>query len=84
MFSLSDEELDRVMAAASMLPPSRRDVFVRSVAGRVAHLPNFGLAEIECAIQFVLNQYGVIGGRTFNGTPDKAARARQKAEGVFR
>jgi hypothetical protein len=37
-FSLSDEELDRVMMAAAMLPTRQRDSFVRSVAGRVAGL----------------------------------------------
>jgi hypothetical protein len=62
MFSLSDEQLDRVIAAAAMLPASRRDMFLRSVAGRVAGLPCVGMAEIETAIAFVLNSYGVAPG----------------------
>jgi hypothetical protein len=62
MFSLSDEMLDRLMAAASMLPVSRRDAFLKSVAGRVCGVPCAGMAEIESAIAFVLNTYGVAGG----------------------
>jgi hypothetical protein len=46
-------------------------------------VPNVGTAEIETAIRFVLNGYGVIGGRMFNGKPDKAAHARQEAERRF-
>lgn len=83
MFSLSDEQLDRVMSAATMLPVGRRDVFLRSVAGRVAGLPCVGLAEIETAIAFTLNVYGVTGSLAFKGT-DKAAHARQKAERSFK
>ena len=62
LFSLSDEELDRLMDAASMLPQHYRDAFMRSVAGRCVDIPNFGLAEIETAIQYVLGHYGVTGG----------------------
>jgi hypothetical protein len=79
MFSLDDEQLDRVMDAAAMLPASRRDMFLRSVAGRVAGLPGVGMAEIESAITFVLNSYGV--------APGNSAIARTKyshyARGVF-
>jgi hypothetical protein len=80
MFSLDHEQMDRLMRAASMLPASRRDLFVRSVAGRVAGLPCVGMAEIETAITFVLNSYGV--------APGNSAIARNKyshyAKGVFR
>jgi hypothetical protein len=62
MFSLSDEELDRVMEAAALLPTHQRDAFLRSVAGRVAGSPDVGMAEIESAITFVLNSYGVAPG----------------------
>jgi hypothetical protein len=72
--------MDRLMGAAAMLPASRRDSFVRSVAGRVAGLPCVGMAEIESAITFVLNSYGV--------APRNSAIARNKyshyAKGVFR
>jgi hypothetical protein len=80
LFSLSDEEMDRLMGAAAMLPTSQRDSFVRSVAGRVAGLPCIGMAEIESAITFVPNSCGVC--------PDNNAIARNKysqyAKGVFR
>ena len=63
-----------------MLPVNQRDAFVRSVAGRVAGLPNIGMAEIEQAIQFVLNSYGVATG-TNAITRSKHSRY---ARGVFR
>jgi hypothetical protein len=44
------------------LPVSRRDAFLKSVAGRVAGVPCVGMAKIESAIAFVLNNYGVGGG----------------------
>jgi hypothetical protein len=75
-FSLSDEQLDRVMGAAATLPASRRDIFLRSVAGRVAGLPCIGVAEIESAITFVLNSYGVC--------PGNNAITRNKYRGVFK
>lgn len=81
--ALTDRQLDRVIAAASMLPVTSRNAFLKSVAGRVAGLPNVGTPEIESAIHFVLNSYGVIGGPAFNGKHDKAARARQQAERRF-
>jgi hypothetical protein len=80
MFSLDDEQLDRLMGAAAMLQVSQRDSFVRSVAGRVAGLPCIGMAEIESSITFVLNSYGV--------APGNSAITRSKysqyARGVFR
>ena len=80
LFSLDDQQLERLMAAASMLPPHHRGRFVRSVAGRVAGMPHVGLAEIETAIQFVLNNYGILGG------VDVFTRSKhtQLARGVFR
>jgi hypothetical protein len=76
MFSLSDEQLDRVIAAAAMLPASRRDMFLRSVAGRVAGLPCVGMAEIESAISFVLNTYGIGGGPRAFTRPKQKGYAR--------
>jgi hypothetical protein len=67
--SLSDEQLNRVLGAAALLPDSRRDVFIMSVAGRVAGLRDMGvvigMAEISSAIRFVLNNYGVAPGKSF-------------------
>ena len=70
--ALSDEMLDRVMAAASLLPISSRDAFLKSVAGRVAGVPNVGMAEIESAIRFVLNLYGIGGGNQAFVRPKEA------------
>jgi hypothetical protein len=59
--ALTDEKMDRVLAAASLLPATSRDGFLKSVAGRVAGVPCLGMAEIEEAIAFVLNNYGITG-----------------------
>jgi hypothetical protein len=80
LFALDDQQLERLMAAASMLPPAKRDAFVRSVAGRVSGMTTIGMAEIEAAIQFVLNNYGIAGGA------DAFARNQRKdrANALFR
>jgi hypothetical protein len=81
MFSLDDQQLDRVMAAAALLPTSRRDAFLKSVAGRVAGLPNVGTAEIERAIEFALNCYGIGGGnRAFTTKPKR----HNQMKGIFK
>jgi hypothetical protein len=59
MFSLDDEQMDRLMDAASLLPAHKRDAFVRSVAGRLAGLPRVTISEIDSATEFVLNSYGI-------------------------
>jgi hypothetical protein len=59
MFSLDDAQLDRLMDAAAMPPTSKRDAFVRSVAGRLAGLPRVSISEIDSAIECVLNSYGI-------------------------
>ena len=64
MFSLDDQQMDRLIGAAALLPARQRNSFVRSVAGRVAGMPCGGAAEIESAIQFVLNSYGVAPGNS--------------------
>ncbi len=78
MLSFSDEQLDRVIAAAALLPPHKRDAFLRSVAGRVAGLPCIGIAEIERAIVFVLGSYGVTGGSRFSKSAPKPNAERQR------
>ena len=42
MISLSDTELDIVMAAAAPLLPQSRDAFLRAVAGALAQHPQLG------------------------------------------
>jgi hypothetical protein len=74
--ALSDEMLDRVMAAAALLPVTSRDAFLKSVAGRVAGVPCLGIAEIESAIAFVLNNYGIAGGHQAFARPKPRANNR--------
>jgi hypothetical protein len=79
LFNLDDLQLERLMAGAALLPAHQRDAFVRSVAGRVADIPNFGLAEIETAIVYTLNAYGIALGnqalpRTQKGKPNALFR----------
>jgi hypothetical protein len=82
--SFDDAQMNRLMDAAALLPPGQRDAFLRSVAGRVAGMQCIiGMAEIESAIEFTLNAYGVIGGLAFKGL-DKAAIARRQAERSFK
>jgi hypothetical protein len=61
--SFTDEMLDRLTAAAAMLPANTRNNFMRSVANRIADLRHPpGLPELEVAIAFVLNARGIGGG----------------------
>jgi hypothetical protein len=46
-----------------LLPVHARDGFLRSVANRVADLPQIGGAEIEDAITFLVANYDVAKGR---------------------
>jgi hypothetical protein len=60
--SLSDEQMDRVLSAAALLPVTSRDAFLKSVAGRVAGSPHLGMETVEHAIAVVLGSYGIAGG----------------------
>jgi hypothetical protein len=53
--ALTDCQLERVMRAAALLPPSRRDGFLRSVANRLSEVSG----GIDEAIAFVLASYDV-------------------------
>ena len=84
-FTFTEEQLDRVMDAAAMLPANARDNFVRSVGNRVADMPyTVGMAEIEVAIKFVLGTREVTGGFAAftNKTTDRVA-TRARAERQF-
>jgi hypothetical protein len=84
--AFDDEMLDRVMAAAALLPVNARDNFLRSVANRVSDLPyQAGMPEIERAISFVLGCRGVGGGvTTFDRIKQDKVVARARAERQFR
>jgi hypothetical protein len=83
--ALDDAMLDRLTAAAALLPVAQRDHFMRSVANRInsLHRPP-GMAELEVAISFVLNTRGIGGGfQAFtNKSSDKVA-ARARADRQF-
>src|SRR5579883_476490 len=60
--SFTDQMLDRLTSAASMLPSSHRDGFLRSVANRLSGLSEPTSGDLETAIGFTLAAYGVVGG----------------------
>ena len=62
MFSLSDEQLDLVTHAASMIPVHDRDFFLRSVANRIGDLARPSDDAVREAIDLVLNCRGIVGG----------------------
>jgi hypothetical protein len=64
VLGFSDLEMERIQAAAGLLPESQRASFLRSVGNRLASLPyQASIADVEIAIRFVLNAYGIAGGR---------------------
>jgi hypothetical protein len=67
MISFNDRQLALVMQATAILPVGQRDLFLRSIAGRLGDLPYApSNADIEKAIVFVLGNYGVaIGANVF-------------------
>ena len=84
-FAFDDAMLDRLMAAAALLPVGARDSFVRSVGNRLAGL-RFppGLGELEVAIAFVLNTRGIGGGhQAFTTKTTDRVVARTRADFHF-
>jgi hypothetical protein len=59
LLGLSQDELDTLQVAASLLPPASRDGFLRSVANRWAR-DN----DLNHAIRLVLGGYGVAAGQS--------------------
>jgi hypothetical protein len=81
MLSFDDTQLDRLYAAAELVPQPRRDNFLKSVAnilGGLHHDPS--TADVEHAIAFVLNGYGIIGGRSFVTHHTKRAARRHQQQ----
>lgn len=59
----TDKQLRLVAEASSLLPPSRRDVFLRSVANRLADVADPSDGQIAAAVDFVLSINGIgVGG----------------------
>jgi hypothetical protein len=83
-FAFTEEQFDRVMHAASLLPANMKDNFVRSVANRVADRPfEVTLGDVETAIRFVLTTRGIAVGRAaFSNKTDKVA-VRSRADRHF-
>ena len=59
MLALSDQQLALVMQAAALLPPPRRDDFMRSVASRLSDIARPSDHELGDAVQFILSTRGV-------------------------
>jgi hypothetical protein len=59
MLALTDQQLTLVTEAAGLFSPPRRDLFLRSVAARLADIQNPSDAQVETAVHFVLNTYGI-------------------------
>jgi hypothetical protein len=61
--ALEDDQLDRIIDAAALLPRGMRSDFLRAVANTVAGKPNVTACDVEAAITTVLSAYGVATGR---------------------
>jgi hypothetical protein len=57
--SLSDQQMQRVTAAAALLAPSARDNFLRSIANRLCELASPTDADVAAAVNFVLSTRGI-------------------------
>jgi hypothetical protein len=63
---LTDPQLVQLSHAAAMLPQSRRDTFLRSVANRLTHQPTN--RDVQQAISLALGMHGVaVGNHFFEG-----------------
>jgi hypothetical protein len=75
MLSLTDDQMNQLQAAASMLPPGEpRQTFIRSVAGRLTEPPLLVQPsdyQVSRAIQFVLTCRGVAAGSALFPTQEK-------------
>jgi hypothetical protein len=59
MLSLTDRQLETLMQVAAGMWPQRRDQFLRSVAGRLRDIACPTDKQLQDAIDFVLDCYGV-------------------------
>jgi hypothetical protein len=57
--ALTDGQLNLVTRASQLLPPSRRDNFLRSVASRLDDVSRPTDAQVEGAVNFLLSTGGV-------------------------
>jgi len=64
MLSLTDQQLELVMGAAKLLPPHRRDDFLRSICSRLDDVDRPSDSEVGEAIDFILSARGISVDRT--------------------
>ena len=64
MLALSDHQLQQVQQAAAMLPVSDRDMFLRSVAGRLSDIATPTDSDVAQAVSFVLSCRGIAVGHS--------------------
>jgi hypothetical protein len=63
MLSLSDQQLQMIMAAAELLPRGNRDSFMRSIASRLSDVDHRSDNELASAVSFILSSHDVATGR---------------------
>ena len=59
MLALSDSQLKQLRAAAALLPVNARDLFLRSVAGRLSDIATPTDNDVAAAVSFVLSCHGI-------------------------
>jgi hypothetical protein len=70
---ITDQQLDLIKRAARLLPPGETNAFFRSVASRLAGVDP-GDDAVRAAVNFILNNRGVGGGRAFLHMPSSKRR----------
>jgi hypothetical protein len=63
MLSLTDQQLQQLTCAASMVPPSDRDLFLRAVAAQLTRYPPTD-SDLAAAIAFVLEGRNISASRS--------------------
>jgi hypothetical protein len=71
MTGLTERQFDLIRRAARLLPPGETNAFFRSVASRLSGVDPLGDAAVEAAVNFILGNRGVAGGRAFLRTSSK-------------
>jgi hypothetical protein len=79
--ALTDQQLNLVTRAAGMITEHDRDLFLRSIANRIGDLAHPSDHDIQDALDFVLNNRGVVGGVKAFAIRHNRTR---KANAVFR
>jgi hypothetical protein len=71
MLALSDQQLAQIKAAAALLPVNTRDLFLRSIAGRLSDITLPTDNDIAAAVSFVLSCRGISMPMSFCDSPVK-------------